>query len=98
MELFYADNSNIRWMTKLEQILFSLDVQKASLFPADSRYSIPRSIAYERDFFVLNDETKSTFDSIRPICKTQAGFGRKICRLKFATVLKAVSKCRWDDG
>jgi hypothetical protein len=64
-------------MTKLEQILFSLDVQKASLFPADSIYSIPRSIAYERDFFVLNDETKSIFDSIRRICKTQAGLGRK---------------------
>jgi hypothetical protein len=64
-------------MTKLEQILFSLDVQKASLFPADSINSIPRPIAYERDFFVLNDETKSIFDSIRRICKTQAGLGRK---------------------
>ncbi len=39
-----------------------------------------------KGFFVLNDETKSIFDSIRPICKTQAGFGRKICRLKFAIV------------
>ena len=85
-------------MTKLEQILFSLDVQKASLFPADSINSIPRSIAYERDFFVLNDETKSTFDSIRPICKTQAGLGRKNLSFKVCYLFKSVSKRRWDNG